>query len=473
MLTREEFQILYEQGPDAVFDFLSKLQEQIVVLSARVKELEDRLGKDSHNSSKPPSSDGLSKKPVSLRSSSTRKPGGQPGHRGKRLEFCADPHQTFVHSPKCCQECGSDLEAVQGVAGERRQVYDLPPLQLLVTEHRVEHKLCPHCGTANEGTFPREATAQVQYGPRVKALGLYLFNFQLLPYQRIATLFADLFDAPLSPGMLCEAQENAGTALQPIVQSIQEALQKCPVVCFDETGFRVEGSLHWLHSASTASLSHYSCHKKRGKIGMDAAGVLPSFTGRAIHDGYKSYPQYSCKHGLCNAHHLRELTALIEQEGAVWARDLRHLLLQIKQAVERARAQGRTRLPVFEEIHFESLYRKLVREGLAANPPPPAVEGNKKFVKQTPSRNLLLRLHNHEDQVLAFMYDFSVPFDNNQAERDVRMMKVKQKISGTFRSEAGAEAFCRIRTYLSTLQKQGKNLLSALEQAFLRNADHS
>ena len=469
MLTREEFQILYDQGPDALFGLFTAMQEQIALLSARVKELEDRLGKDSHNSSKPPSSDGLAKKPVSLRPKSTRNPGGQPGHPGKRLEFSDHPDEVVLHAPAHCQECGTSLDAVEGQVDARRQVYDLPPLKLVVTEHRTQHKCCPNCGLCNQGTFPQEVTAQVQYGPRVKALGVYPIDFQLLPYHRVAQLFADLFDASLAPGTLFLAQQEASSLLESVVTRIQKALQLKAVAHFDETGFRVCGRLHWLHSASTPWLSYYSWHQKRGKIGMDAAGVLPSFVGRAVHDGYASYQRYACRHALCNAHHLRELTALFEQEGARWAEDMRLLLVEIKQAVDRAKEQGRKQLSHVQETRFATRYHTLLCQGLADNPVSVPLAGKRGRPKQSVARNLLDRLDQHRDQVLAFMYDFAVPFDNNQAERDIRMMKVQQKISGTFRSTEGADAFCRLRSYLGSLQKQGKNLLSALEHVFRGN----
>jgi transposase len=412
MLKRDEFQNLYEQGPEAVWSAFSRLQDtlvaqqqQIDTLLLQVKELQDRLGKDSHNSNKTPSSDGLKKKPVSLRQQSGRKPGGQKGHPGRTLEFAEEPHHILVHAPSCCEGCGTDLAGVSGKTGERRQVFDLPPLALEVTEHRSEQKVCPCCGKRCQGAFPQEATSLVQYGPRLKGLGLYLLDFQLLPYQRVADLFADLFDAPLSPGMLHKAQQSASERLAPVVEKIREALTKAPVAHFDEiregianlgcavgasyeTGFRILGRLHWLHSASTALLSYYTWHSKRGKIGMDAAGVLPHFTGRAVHDGYASYQQYACRHALCNVHHLRELTALFENEGACWARDMRHLLVEMKQAVDRARAQGRTRLPVLEEAAFEGRYQKLLQQGLAANPPPAAREGKRGRPKQIAARNL-------------------------------------------------------------------------------------
>ena len=290
----------------------------------------------------------------------------------------------------------------------------------------------------------------MQYGPRVQALSLYLLDYQLLPYKRIAGFFADLFDAPLSPATLLEAQQSASTRLQPVVAAIRKALQGSAVVHFDETGFRVEGVLHWLHSASTASLTAYAWHKKRGKVGMEAADVLPSFTGRAVHDGYPSYQQYACRHALCNAHHLRELTALYEQTGAEWAKEMRHLLVEIKNAVATAKQHGKIRLGVLQEVNFEGRYRQLLKQGFAANPPPAPIPGKRGRPKQSAARNLLERLQNAE-AVLAFMYDFAVPFDNNQAERDIRMMKLQQKVSGCFRSRAGAEAFCRIRSYIGTL----------------------
>jgi transposase len=472
MLTRDEFQSLYEQGSEAVWSAFAELQNsvtaqqnQIQMLQEQIKELKNRLDKDSHNSNKPPASDGLGKKPVSLRFKSGRKPGGQRGHPGRTLEFSQPPDHIQIHSPSCCSGCGTPLEGVSALEGERRQVVDLPPLHLEVTEHRSEHKVCPVCGCPNRGAFPVEAAASLQYGPRVKALGIYLLDYQLLPYKRTVGLFADLFDAPISPGMLFEAQQSASTRLQPVVAAIRKALRGAAVAHFDETGFRVEGVLHWLHCASTASLTAYAWHKKRGKVGMDASDVLPYFTSRAVHDGYKSYQQYDCQHALCNAHHLRELTALYEQTAAPWAEQMRHLLVESKNAVETAKQQGNLRLSVLQEAHFKERYRQLLKQGFAANPPPDPLPGKRGRPKQSVARNLLERLQN-EEQVLAFMYDFAVPFDNNQAERDIRMMKLQQKISGCFRSTTGADAFCQIRSYICTLQKQGQQILSALEHVF-------
>jgi transposase len=468
MLTREQFQTIYEQGPDAVFELVAAFEEQLALLTLRLKELEDRLGKDSHNSNKPPSSDGLGKKPApqSLRAKTGRKPGGQKGHPGRNLAFAENPDQIIAHAPPQCACCGRDLTALCGEQDERRQVFDLPPLRLVVTEHRRLRKVCPDCGHTNAATFPEEVSQPVQYGPRVKALGLYLSSYQLLPYGRIAGLFADLFDAPLSPGTLFGAQQDASARLSGVLACIRKGLIRAEVVDFDETGLRVLGRLHWLHSASTPTLTYYDWHPKRGKAGMDKAGILPHFEGIAVHDGWDSYRHYACSHALCNAHHLRELTAVYEQGGQEWARSLRSLLVAIKKAVEKAKEQKRTCLHPLVEAQLEGRYRRLVQEGLAANPPPEPIPGKRGRPKQSPARNLLSRLHKDAGATLRFMYDFRVPFDNNLAERDIRMMKVHQKVSGCFRSSEGADAFCRIRSYLSTMKKQGQQILAALEHVF-------
>lgn len=466
MLTREEFQIIYDQGPDAVFALITALQEQIDALKAEVKDLRERLDKDSHNSSKPPSSDGLAKKPVSLRAKTGRKPGGQKGHPGRTLPFVENPDVVHTHIPACCACCGKTLADVEGQDAQRRQVVDLPALALLTTEHRVQKKLCVHCGHETVAHFPAQVAQSVPYGPRLKALGVYLLDFQLLPCQRIAQLFADLFGASFSAGTLFASQQAASQSLSGPLACIRQALLQAPVAHFDETGLRIAGRLHWLHSASTKTFTYYTWHRSRGKVGMDSADILPHFTGRAVHDGWASYAKYPCAHALCNAHHLRELTAIYEQEGQAWAGQMRSLLVEIKQAVEKAKEREETRLPPLVEARLEGHYRKLMKQGYAANPPPKPLPGQKGRQKQSPARNLLDRLHQYRPQALAFMYDFSVPFDNNLAERDVRMMKVRQKVSGCFRTTEGAEAFCRIRSYISTLRKQGQSVLSALEHVF-------
>ncbi len=491
MLTRDAFQQLYEQGLEALFAFYQQqaeqlhkttadlhtaqemllllteqtkeVQHQITALKNQIRELEARLNKDSHNSSKPPSSDGLGKKPTphSLRQKTGRKQGEQKGHPGNTLSFSASPDHSIPHIPTCCAGCGASLEGAVVVAQQHRQVVDLPPLRLEVTQHIAQSRRCG-CGVTTTAAFPQAAEEPIQYGPRLKALGVYLRDYQLLPFARTSQLLTDVFGATL-----CKATLRACCArLEPVSETIRKALIASPVLHCDETGMRVEGKLHWVHSASTSTLTYYTCAPSRGKKGSDAAGVLPSFTGTAVHDGWCSYGQYGCGHALCNAHHLRELIPFSE-EGALWAGKMISLLVEIKTSVERARSKRREHLSPLLEAHFEGRYQKLLKQGYAANPPPKDPPRDKRGrPKQTPARNLLLRLDTHRKQVLAFMYDFAIPFDNNLAERDLRMIKLRQKISGGFRTLSGAADFCRLRSYLSSLRKQGKNILAALESVF-------
>lgn len=475
-LSREEFQAIYTAGPDVVFavfeamwDGLSALEETNRRLEARVQELEDRLTKDSHNSSKPPSSDGLARKPKSLREPSGKKPGGQKGHVGTTLEWREEPDHRLVHTPVGCDGCGEPLAEAETVGTERRQVFDLPPMELIVTEHRVESRRCPCCGRVSRGSFPEGVTQPVQYGVGVRALLTYFQTYQLLPHARTCEVFHDLFGVSISEGTLWETLKTGASHLKATEAAIQEAITKASVAHFDETGLRIAGKLHWLHSASTETLVHYSPQKKRGGEGMTLAGVLPHFQGRAVHDGWASYFTFDCDHALCNAHHLRELTYLAERHSQAWATQMKDLLIEMKQAVEAAQEAGQSALSRKTLPSLLKRYDRVLQTGEAANPPPPpeAVprRGRK---KQTPARNLLDRLRRHKEETLAFLYDFAVPFDNNRAEREIRMMKVQQKVSGGFRSQEGAEVFCRIRGYIASARKQSHNVLFALQCAFLQ-----
>ena len=474
MLIREEFQLIYDQGPDAVYALIAAMQairdtqqQQIVALTARVKELEDRLGKDSHNSSKPPSSDGLAKKPApkSLRGKSGRRPGGQRGHRGCTLDLSDDPNHTIIHAPVSCEHCGASMTGAPIGSTDRRQVLDLPPTALVVTEHQVQTRCCTACGQNSSGEFPAEVTHRVQYGPRVKALTTYLMHFQLLPFGRVCTLMRDLFGSSLSQGTLQNNTQEAFTALKDVETAIYNALVKASVLHFDETGARIEGKLHWLHVTSTPNLTYYAVDERRGKTALDAIGILPKYRGRAIHDGWHVYGQYDCDHGLCNAHHVRELIGIEEQYHQPWAKRMRRLLCRIHRAVALAVQRGQTCFDPARIRRYEAVYQALLDIGFAANPPPERKPGKGRPAQGAP-RSLLLRLDRDRAAVLAFMHDFKVPFDNNQAERDIRMTKVRQKISGCFRSDDGADAFCRIRGYISTLRKQGYDVITALQHVF-------
>lgn len=450
------------------------LRQQVTVLVARVQDLEARLAKDSHNSGKPPASDGLARKTRSLRRRSGKKPGGQLGHRGETLRLAAVPDVVVEHRPAVCLGCGVPLAAdALTVLRERRQVHELPPLRLSVTEHQALHVQCRVCRVVSMGTFPVEAPSRAQYGPRLRAFAAYLVQQQLVPYGRVRELFGALFGVHLSLGTLVAWVRQAAATLEPVEQQIKAALGRAPVLHSDETGVRRAGRLAWAHVASTGRLTHYAIQAQRGGVATDAIGILPGFQGVSVHDGWAAYrANASCRHALCNIHHLRELTFLEEQFDQAWAGDLKHLLQQMKCATDAARTQGLARLAPDQRQAFLACYHEVLATGHAANPPPERRPHQRGRVKQTPAQNLLERLWLGQDQVLAFLDDLTIPFDNNQAERDLRMLKVQQKVSGAFRSTGGADAFARIRGYLSCLNKQGAALLDALESVFVGRPLH-
>jgi transposase len=444
------------------------LREQVTVLAARVQELEARLAKDSHNSSKPPSTDGLGRKTKSLRRRSGKKPGGQIGHRGNTLRLVASPDAVVEHRPPVCSSCQTPLLASAPVVlRERRQVHELPPVQLQVTEHQALYVRCPVCQAVSVGTLPPEVPSRAQYGPRLRALAVYLVEQQLVPYGRVREVLADLVGAALSVGTLVEWVSQAATALAPVEACIKAALCQAPVLHNDETGVRQAGRLAWVHVASTTQLTHYGVHPKRGAEATTDIGILPTYQGVSMHDGWKPYRAHTgCRHALCNIHHLRELTFLHEQYHQAWAKDLKELLREMKAVTDQARTTGATHLPPQERAGLVARYTALLAAGLAANPPPARQRHRRGRLKQSPARNLLERLWLGQEEVLAFLDDLTIPFDNNQAERDLRMLKVQQKISGCFRSTRGGTAFGRIRSYLSSLSKQGIKCLVALEAVF-------
>lgn len=481
-LTTEEMEAVETAGPvvvaliERLLNVVTEQQAEITALTGRIQALEAHRAKDSHNSGQPPSSDGLSKPPKtgSLRGRSGKKPGGQPGHAGKTLLPVETPDRLKVHSPDGCAGCGASLGEAMGVTTERRQVFDLPPLRLEVTEHQAEGKRCPSCGEWTVGVFPAGVDQPTQYGEGIKALGVYLQGHHLLPFDRTSDLLEDLFGASPSPGTLHAALHTASSRLEATEEQIQAALAGAALAHFDETGVRVEGKLQWLHSASTETLTHYAVHPKRGQAATKEIGILPKFDGIFMHDGWQSYFTYDGDHALCNAHHLRELTFLEEQHGQAWAGGMKSLLKTAYARVRQAKDLGAERLPGFTVLEFEARYAAILEagrietEGLLRpaleTPDPPKKRGRK---KQHPAKNLLDRLRRYRLETLRFVHDFAVPFDNNLAERDLRMVKVQQKVSGCFRTQTGAEVFCRLRGYLSTIRKQGQPVLENLRQVFL------
>lgn len=474
--TDDEIRKAYNQGQEAV---IALFHNAIGQLAAQIQGLEDRVAKNSTNSGKPPSSDGLNKPaPKSRRKRHDRKSGGQPGHEGHTLKMASKPDYVKVHPVRKCQHCQISLRKVKLLRYEKRQVFDLPWVCIEVTEHRVEVKQCLCCGKESKGEFPQDVTQPVQYGSGIKAQAVYLNQYQMIPLERVSETFADFYGHGLAEGTIVEACQEAAEQVKPVNEAVKKYLiGVAKVVHFDETGLRIDRKLHWLHVASTSLLTYYEVHAKRGQEAIDAIGILPKFYGTAVHDGLKSYWTYDkARHGLCNEHHLRELEFISERYPQDWVRKFGDLLMEIKAAVDLARSTQ----PCLSETQlsdFNCRYDELVEQGLKENcmlsavekPPPEQLETAQKKrgpKKQSPPKNLLDRLHDHKEAVLAFMNDFNVPFDNNQAERDIRMMKVKQKVSGCFRSERGAKTFCQVRGYISTIRKNKQNVLSALRLAF-------
>jgi transposase len=452
---------------------LSSEAALIAELRAEVAELRQRLAQNSRNSSRPSSSDGLAKAPApkSLRRRSGRRQGGQPGHEGARLERVERPDGVIVHVPDVCEGCGGDLADSEPAGEEARQVFDLPRVRLVVAEHRSQRRRCA-CGHLTSAAFPAGVGAPAQYGPRMRALGVYLVAVQHLPYQRAAQLLDDWLGAPLSTGTLVEFVKSAASDLDEFLDLVHEQLTRSPIVHFDETGARVAGRGRWLHCASTETWTFYALHDRRGTEGIDHAGVMPRFHGIAVHDGWPQYRSYTqATHALCNAHHLRELLGVIEQHTdgkQSWANHMDALLRALHEEVKAAKTADEDWLDPVMLACYRLAYEQIVTLGHRQNPPPTVRTGKRGPIGRSISANLLRRLDEQREQVLRFAHDFQVPFDNNLVERDIRMIKIQQKISGSWRTTTGADSFLALRAYISTTRKQGRDILDALA----RLADH-
>ncbi len=476
----------YKAGPEAVVFLIEYLQEQFQTtldemssalahlteenkkLVARIQVLEEKINKDSHNSNQPPSSDGLARRFSRKRQPSGKKPGGQIGHEGTTLPMVKHPQHVQLHEVKRCRGCGRSLQHVRPQGFEARQVFDTPPIVVEVTEHRGQIKRCPHCGELSVAAFPEGVNHRTQYGTRLMAHAVYLKNYGLFSYDRSAQAFADLFSIPLSVGTLVSIDQRCARRVGQVVEQIRQKLIREKVVHFDETGLNINGELYWLHGAGTQRFTYYYPHKRRGTEAADQIGILPRLKGNAVHDNWKPYMKYDCSHSLCNAHHIRELIAVHEQGGQPWAQWMIGFLIESKQAVEQAKRAGKKRLAPCDIHKYENRYSTIIAAGLKANPPPTRSDspGKRGRLKRSKARNLVERLAKLRQETLRYLHDFRVPFDNNLAERDIRMMRVQQKVSGSFRSYEGALAFCRIRSYISTVRKQGLSVIDALTNAF-------
>jgi transposase len=440
----------------------------IDALFARMDALEAKLGMNSENSSKPPSSDGLAKKPKktnSLRGKSDKTVGGQPGHKGKTLKRVAEPTDTVDHHlPRQCRRCHNALPLEMAQVLERRQVFDVPAVSFDVIEHRTYTVACS-CGQRHDSAFPAEVSETVQYGPSVRALGVHLTQGQMLPYARAAELIAELYGLSVSPATLMAWVGEARAALQGTADLIALKLHHAPVLSADESGLRVDGKLHWMHVAATDDLTWYGLHEKRGLEAITAHGILPKRLGVLVHDCWAPYWKLDDGlHALCNAHLLRELLYVQQLTDQSWPVAMTELLLGAQRLTNEARRQQRP-LDADTAAAFATVYDDIVRQGEQLHPV--ILKPNGKPGKQSDAHNLLRRFRLHTDAILRFIADPAVPFTNNVAERAVRMPKVKQKISGCFRTVEGAENFCVIRSCLDSLRKQGHSMLNVLRQAFI------
>jgi len=457
MSRREELIELCKKDPEAMADL-------ILLLEARVTALEKRLNKNSRNSDKPPSDERLNK-PNQSKSKSKRKTGAQEGHKGKTLRFSPEPTRVIQYDVPSCMNCGSSLSETTGSVARRKQEIELPEKPIEVIEHQAIRKCCPCCHQTNTGELPEHLRGNVQYGSRFKSFCMYLMIYHLVPYERTSEILESLCGYRPAGGTLQSILEHAHTVLEPVEEHIRNQLGQSDAAHSDETGVRVENRSSWVHVFCTEWYTYYFHSRYRGANAHLADSPLPDYSGTLMHDAYSTYfrSEYQYKHALCNAHLLRELTAINEDdETQRWTLQLSHVLRVAWTIVKNAKEDGRSQLAPDTQTRIFSAFNHILAHAHQQNPHAQRKPGQRGRVAQTDARNLLDRLIEYTDAYLRFVTDFRVPFDNNLAERDLRMIKVHQKIAGSFRTQLGADIFCRIRGYISTLRKQDHDVLSSL-----------
>jgi transposase len=452
----------YEQIISTLLARIAELEKIVTQQAARIAELEKRLNKNSSNSSKPPSSDGLRKPPrtTSLRENGKHKSGGQKGHKGTTLKQVVHADHVVTHKLEECPDCGRSLakQAAKGII--KRQVFDLPIVQIEVTEHRAEMKFCSCCQKQVTASFPSEVKAHTQYGNRVRSWIVYYQNQHLIPEDRIQQMFRDMYNLPITTASIATFNKMAYGQLEAFETKVLAFAKKAPVKNLDETGFRVGGKTQWMHTLSTPDCTYYHVSPKRKFLIDGVKGIV-------VHDHWRPYYQMpDVTHALCNQHHLRELKGLIDHDKEIWAGQMSKLLKLMLRCRHR---YGDKPIPQHQTSRLERIYDTIVEQALAwheSRPPLVLQKILRGRPKQRPGHNLLLRLSNHREEVLRFLHDARVPFTNNDAERDLRMVKCKQKISGGFRTGMGAKYFARIRGFISTLRKQELSIINSIEAVF-------
>jgi len=467
---RDRAIVLLAQENAALREHDAVLSAKLVALVDRVAELERRLGQTPRNSDQPPSSEGYDKPvPRSRRERTGRPSGGQPGHEGRTLRQVENPDERVRHSPSACGSCGSSLAGAPVVSTEARQVFELPEIALRVIEHALEHRRCG-CGTVTMADAPAGVGAPAQYGPGVRAFATYLLAGQHLPLARTAELLTELLGAPISQGSLTGWYAQAAAGLDGVDQVLRDGLVGADVLGADETGIRVDGALAWVHAARTDTLTRYTVSGKRGVPAMIEAGVLGACSPDTVlvTDFWAPYWTFNLIHAVCGAHLGRELVSAAElQDQSDWAQGVDRLLLEVNRTATAAREAGADALAPELLANYRRRYEQFIGAGWAANPDHlPGGRGKSKRPKHV---NLLDRLDSHRDEVLRYADDLRVPFTNNGNERDIRPLKIRMKIAGCLRTMTGAQAFCRLRSYLSTAGKQGQSRFAALRM--LHNGD--
>lgn len=467
LLTHEELLDLCRCDPEKIVALLESVVAAHNKLNERVQEIEQHCHLDSHNSHLPPSSDKFGGVTKSSRKKSKRSSGAQEGHHGATLKMTNASRQFVRHTVSVCQECGYDLEPIAPSEVKRRQVFDIPEPRLIVTEHQCEVKHCPRCHAATAAPFPPGVTKSAQYGVNIKTMAMYLMFYHSLPAERLCEVLEHLCGSVIAEGSLFNWANDLHQKLAEYEQTIKALLLRAAFLHADETGMQCKNKRFWLHVLCTALVTYYCLHGKRGREAINSMGVLPQFNGTVIHDSFSTYFSYEgFTHALCNAHLIRELRFAHEENHQKWARKMIRLLCNIHRSVEKARERGQKSLLPGQLHHYEQRYAQLLSWAKRRNPRQEGLLHQRGRKKQTKTRNLIERLETYRSSVLAFMYDMRVAFTNNQAERDLRPAKIKEKISGTFRSDAGGEMYCRIRGYISTARKYAIGVFEAVSCAF-------
>lgn len=473
-ITREQIREVYDQGTEAVETLvlslvetinmlIEKVDEQSKIIASqdkRIKKLEDQLGKNSRNSSKPPSTDSPFKNKEKKKRK--QKSGEKKKRTGTTLSQIPDPDEVVKCKINFCEHCHCDLSDVNIREIDKRQVTDIPPIKAFTTEYQGEIKECPHCHKTTRATFPEGVTHKAQYGPRIHAMAVYLRNYQLIPLERSIELFRDLFKLSLSEGTIVNMTTRCADQLSGFMEMVKQELIDAEIIHNDETGINIKGILNWLHTAGNKNFTFLFPHKKRGSVAFDEIGILPKFKGVSVHDFWKPYEKYDCSHAFCNAHLIRELTFAHEKLKQKWASKMINLLFDIKEKVDQSEESFLDREIA---LVFIEKYENIIEQGYKANPPPKKT-GKRGRPKKGKALCLIERMDNHRVEILRFMEERNVPFTNNLAETDLRMVKVRQKISGTFRNIDRVIDYCRIRSYISTVKKQKKDVFTALIESF-------